>query len=179
MTQNAGSEKKQPSSGSLEYKEVMRELDRQSNKKRIDIQVANQIYSLRNSYGDGSYELGEKLADQIYESIRKSDTDICDIAKNLGFKADNIKNVKDHVFYNQHDLDRHGGAIERKQFDSNIQQALSWKPLEIGTHTEDDVTWIKHECAERHHELKYASAYNEAHNRAQTRFDGAPWDNEF
>ena len=52
----------------------MRKLERQSRKKRIDIQ--------------------------------ECDTDICDIAENLGFKADNIKNVKDHIFYNEHDLDR-------------------------------------------------------------------------
>lgn len=26
----------------------------------------------------------------------------------LGFKANNIKKVKDHVFYNEHDLDRYG-----------------------------------------------------------------------
>lgn len=37
----------------------------------------------------------------------------------------------------------------------------------------------EHECAERHHKLKYGSGYNEAHNRAQTRFDGAPWENQF
>jgi hypothetical protein len=60
-----------------------------------------------------------------------------------------------------------------------LEQALAWKRLETGTHTQDDVTWIKHECAERHHELKYGSGYNEAHNRAQTRFDGAPWENQF
>ena len=180
MTQNAGSEKKYPSSGSWDYKEVMRELDRQSSKKRIDVQVGDQIYILKNPYHEGPYELGDKLADQIYESIRESDTDICDIAQNLGFKADNIKNVKDHVFYNEHDLDRYGpDQIERKQFDPNLQQALAWKRLETGTHTQDDVTWIKHECAERHHELKYGSGYNEAHNRAQTRFDGAPWENQF
>ena len=64
-------------------------------------------------------------------------------------------------------------------FDANIQQALAWKRLETGTHTQDDITWIKHECAERHHELKYGSGYSEAHNRAQTRFDGAPWENNF
>ena len=34
LTQNAGSEKKDPSSGSWGYKEVMRELDRQSSKKK-------------------------------------------------------------------------------------------------------------------------------------------------
>ena len=27
--------------------------------------------------------------------------------------------------------------------------------------------------------LKYDSGYSEAHNRAQTRFDGAPWENNF
>ena len=180
MTQNAGSDKKQPSSGSWNYKEVMRELDRQSSRKKVEIEVGNQIYTLKNPYREGPYELGDKLADQMYDSIRKSDMDICDIAQNLGFKADNIKNVKDHVFYNEHDLDRYGpDQIERKQFDPNLQQALAWKRLETGTYTQDDVTWIKHECAERHHELKYGLGYNEAHNRAQTRFDGAPWENQF
>uniref|UniRef100_UPI004057B427 hypothetical protein n=1 Tax=Candidatus Electrothrix sp. TaxID=2170559 RepID=UPI004057B427 len=179
MTQNAGSDKKNPSSGSWDYKEVMRELDRQSSKKRIYAQVGDQIYILKNPYHEGAYELADKLADQIYESIRESDTDICDIAQNLGFKADNIKHVKDHVFYNEHDLDRHPDRIERKQFDPDLQQALSWKRLQNGNHTQADVTWIKHECAERHHELKYGSGYNEAHNRAQTRFDGAPWENQF
>jgi hypothetical protein len=70
MTQNAGSEKKDPLSGSWDYKEVMRELDRQSSKKRIGVQVGDQIYSLKNHYREGPYELGDKLADQIYESIR-------------------------------------------------------------------------------------------------------------
>ncbi len=56
---------------------------------------------------------------------------------------------------------------------------LIFNRLETGTHTQDDITWIKHECAERHHELKYGSGYSEAHNRAQTRFDGAPWENNF
>ena len=41
------------------------------------------------------------LAEKIYDSIRQCDTDICDVTQNLGFKADNIKKVKDHVFYNE------------------------------------------------------------------------------
>lgn len=182
MTQNAGSDKKDPSSSSWDYVDVMRELDKQSNKKIITIQVPDQIYTIKNPYREDAYELGYKLADQIYDSIRESDTDICDIAENLGFKADNIKKVKDHVFYQKHELDQYvslGEASEYKRFDPYIQQALAWKRLETGTHTQDDITWIKHECAERHHELKYGSGYSEAHNRAQTRFDGAPWENNF
>jgi hypothetical protein len=58
MTRNTGSDKKEPSSGSWNYKEVMTELERQSSKKRINIQVGDQIYSLKNPYRDGPYELG-------------------------------------------------------------------------------------------------------------------------
>ena len=32
---------------------------------------------------------------------------------------------------------------------------------------------------ERHHELKYDSGYSEAHERAQSRYDGYPWENKF
>lgn len=70
--------------------------------------VGDQIYRFKNLPRKNADELEFKLADQIYNSIRKSDTDICDIAQNPDFKADNIKNVKDHVFYNEHDLDPYG-----------------------------------------------------------------------
>ena len=156
----------------------MRELERQSSSKKVEIEFGDQIYTIKNPYREDAYELGYKLADQIYDSIRESDTDICDIAQNLGFKADNIKNVKDHVFYNKHYLDRFE-SVEYRRFDANIQQALAWKRLETGTHTQDDITWIKHECAERHHELKYGSGYSAAHDQAQSRFDGAPWEDQF
>ena len=156
------------------------------NKEIITIQVADQTYNVKNPYCKKYYEFGELeignqiLADQVYDSIRECDTDICDIAQNLGFKADNIKNVKDHVFYNAHDLDRYGpDQIEHKRFDALLEQALAWKRLEAGIHTQDDIEWLKHECAERHHELKYGSGYSEAHNRAQSRFDGAPWEDQF
>lgn len=178
MTQNAGSEKKDPSSGLYNYIDVMKKLDKQSRNNSIEIQVGDQIYMFKNPYCKNADELQFELAEEIYDSIRECDTDICDIAENLGFKADNIKNVKDHVFYNEHDLDRYD-EIEHKRFDANLEQALSWKRLETRTHTQDDVTWIKHECAERHHELKYDSRYSEAHERAQSRYNGYPWENKF
>lgn len=66
---------------------------------------------------------------------------------------------------------------ERKRFDPSLEQALAWKRLETGIHTQKDVTWMKHECLERHYELTYHSGYNEAHEYAQTPFDGYPWEN--
>lgn len=66
--------------------------------------------------------------------------------------------------------------VEYKRFDPNLQQALAWLRLESGTHTPNDVSWVKHEGAEQHHELKYNSGYSEAHNGAQSIADGDPWD---
>ena len=58
-------------------------------KKIVEIEVGNQIYIIKNPYHENAYELSDNLTDQIYDSIRECDTDICDIAENLGFKADN------------------------------------------------------------------------------------------
>jgi hypothetical protein len=69
LTQNAGSDKKQPSSGSCDYKEVMRKLERQSSRKKVEIEVGNQIYTIKNPYREDAYELAYKLADQMYGSI--------------------------------------------------------------------------------------------------------------
>lgn len=65
-----------------------------------------------------------KLADQLYDSIRECDTDIYDIAANLGFKTDKIKKVKNHIFYEEHELDQYiflGEKSEYKIFDPNFQ----------------------------------------------------------
>jgi hypothetical protein len=180
LTQNAGSEKKEPSSGSYNYIDLMKELKKQSHKKKIDIQVGNQLYTIQNSDRENIKELSYVLAEKIYDSIRKSDTDICDIASNLGFKTDNIKNVKDHIFYNEHDLDTYPAEkIEHKRFDAILEQALAWKRLETGTHKQDDLTWIKHECAERYYELKHNSGYSKAHKRAESHYNGYPWEKDY
>ena len=75
--------------------------------------------------------------------------------------------------YKEHELDQYvslGEKPEHKRFGPNFQQALAWKRLEAGTHNQDGITWIKHECAERHHELKYGAGYSESHARAQSHF---------
>ena len=119
-------EKKNLSSDFLNYVDIMRELNKQKRKKIITIKVVDQTYNIKNSYYENAYKLSDKLANQIYGSIRKFDIDIYNLADNLSFKADNIKNVKDHVFYNKHILDRYGpDQTEYKRFNSNLQQALA------------------------------------------------------
>lgn len=151
MTQNAGCDKKDPSRNSWNYIDVMKKLDKQIINPSIEIQIGDKIYIFKNPYRQSAEELQFKLAQKIYDSIRECDRDVCDIAQNLGFKAKNIKNVKARVFYNQHYLDRHGPyQIDYKRFDATLEQALSWKHLQTGTYTPEDITWIEHECAERH-----------------------------
>ena len=72
----------------------MNELKKQSNKKMVEIQIPDQIYTIKNR----DLQSADELAEKVYDSIRESDTDISDIAANLWFKTDNIKNVKDHLF---------------------------------------------------------------------------------
>ena len=62
LTQNAGSEKKDPS---YNYIDIIRELDKQSNKKSITIQVAEQTYNIKNPYGDSAYELSMNVLSDI------------------------------------------------------------------------------------------------------------------
>lgn len=57
--------------------------------------------------------------------------------KFVGVRFEFVKKVKDHVFYNEHCLDRYAPMEppEYKRFDLDIKQALAWKRLETGTHT--------------------------------------------
>ena len=85
------------------------------------------------------------------------------------------------MFYNSHKLDYYEDDIEYKRFDENLPQALAWKRLEAGKnfYTNDDVDWLKHECAERHYELNRGkdgiALYSESHRYSQRHFDGQPW----
>ncbi len=128
--------------------------------------------------GGGGYTAS---ADDLYDAIRASDSDVSSIASSTGFKPENIQKVKDHVFHNQHLLDRYvdqGIPATVGKFDSTIEQAQAWNRLEKGTHTDADITWLKHETAERWYEHKYNSGYNAAHERVDWRWSGFPWEVE-
>ncbi|MGI9278031.1 MAG: hypothetical protein ACR2PX_00115, partial [Endozoicomonas sp.] len=128
--------------------------------------------------GGGGYTAS---ADELYDAIRASDSDVSAIASSTGFKSENIQKVKDHVFYNEHLLDRYvdqGIPATLGRFGSTIEQAQAWKRLERGTHTNADITWLKHETAEKWYEQKHKSGYSEAHDRVDWRWSGFPWEAE-
>lgn len=163
------------------YGKIMRELECQANNTKVRLDFDDGTYEIENSDLVGADELSDKLADQIYDEIRVSKNDVADIARNLGYKEMNIEKVKNHVFKNKHYLDRLFPLepVEYRKFDSDLQQALAWKRLEYGVHTEEDKIWLMHEYAEYHHEKIHNSGYSETHDRAQKRFNGAPWKNNY
>ena len=96
------------------------------------------------------------------------------------FKSENIQKCKNHLFYETHRLDRYeslGEPVEIKRFDANENQAKAWKRLEEGTHTKEDLTWLKHEKAEQQYEQKHDAGYSESHEKAESHWSGTPWTN--
>ena len=79
-----------PFNGWWNYREVIYELDRQSGRKNVTIQIGDHLYIIKNRFRDGADQLSYKLADKIYKSIRLY----------------NIKELKDHIFYCEHCLER-------------------------------------------------------------------------
>ena len=111
-----------------------------------------------------------------YEDIRNSTADVETIAKNTGYK--NIQKCKNHLFYETPILDRYkslGEPVEIKRFDANEEQARAWKRLEERTHTQDDLTWLKHEKAEQWYEQNHDAGYSASHDKAEKHWSGNPW----
>jgi hypothetical protein len=112
-------------------------------------------------------------ADEAYEAIRASTTDVEAIARNTGIKPKNIQKVKDHLFYEEHLLDRYADMGEpgvMQRFDSDAGIAAAWKRLADGNFTEADLQLLRHETAEAWYMRKNGPSYNAAHNAAQKRY---------
>src|SRR3990167_277239 len=119
-------------------------------------------------------------ADDAYDSVRANKSDVATISKNTGIKSENIAKIKNHLFYNEHLLDRYvdyGVPAVLKVFDSDIEIANSWARLESGNYTEEDMQLLRHETAEAWYMNKYNSGYTAAHNAADKKFPAPDMDN--
>ena len=96
------------------------------------------------------------------------------IARNTGCKAVNIQKIKQHLFYEEHLLDRYvelGVPAIMQRFDSDLGIANTWKRLEQGHVTAADRQLLRHEAAEAYLMRRWGDpSYHRAHTRAQRRF---------
>lgn len=112
-------------------------------------------------------------ADAAYDAIRQSSGDVARISGNTGLKSWNVQKVKDHLFYEEHLLDRYteyGIPAAMRRFDSDLAIATAWRRLEAGTFTQADMQLLRHEAAEAWYMWRHGPSYDAAHNAAQRRF---------
>lgn len=86
-----------------------------------------------------------KHAKIAYGAIRKSNTDIDNIANNTKYNRDQISLIKHYLFLNEHDLEN-----GRRRFDEDFYIAQSWHRLafEPDNIQEHDLILLEHELNE-------------------------------
>lgn len=116
---------------------------------------------------NGYSKRADKHAVQYYESVRHMKTDTKRIAENTGWSVEDVQKVKEHVFFNTHDL---GEKIDR--FDPSYFIAQSWQRLIQGKDEirEEDIVLLNHELMERRFE-EQGMTYGQAHAEAQKFFN--------
>lgn len=107
----------------------------------------------------------KKAADQ-YEKIRNAD-DVSTVAKSAGMSEEDVRTVKQHVFFDKHIL--YDGVVDR--FEPDYDMAVAWKRLSEGNPTETDILLLQHEKLENDVEKQYNITASEAHALATKQYD--------
>jgi hypothetical protein len=152
---------------------ISKQLEAQERKPQVKVDVYGKEYIIPNPLRD-HYDVEERLSGVLYDEIPGNDKYVQKIVDATGLKPKNIKKYEKHVFVNEHQLDSYG-KVTVGRFDPNLDQALAWIRLENNKGTKEDLEWMKHEVAERHHERKFNSGYTAAHRRAEQKYRGLPW----
>ncbi len=92
---------------------------------------------------DADIQALDREASQLYEQVRADKVDIEKVSENLRIEKKWVERVKEHVFYNKHNLDE---GLNRFAPDKNI--AESWERLVNNSFGKGDLEWFMHEFAE-------------------------------
>ena len=103
-----------------------------------------------------------KHAAVYYESVRHMTTDCERIAAHTGFREQDIRVIKNHVFIEEHDL-----YTGRQRFTPDYEMAQSWQRLIDGRNIQErDIVLLNHEYIESVF-MKTGFSTVEAHEKAQ------------
>ena len=117
----------------------------------------------------------QKHADKYYESVRKMKTDVKRIAENTGFSKEDISQIKNHVFIEEHDL----GNDVPERFYPSYAMAQSWQRLIDGNNIQKhDITLLNHEKTESNL-MKKGHSQEDAHRIAEKKYNYAKESREF
>ena len=130
--------------------------------------AANGAYNYTN---DPSGSKRQKIADAYYEQIRNRDRkyEIKAVAKNTGFKEEDVDKVFAHIFEVKHLFE--DGTIHL--FDSDYYMQHSWMRLREGNNIQPhDITMLKHELAEANIMGKGTDVvYETAHKKVEKKYN--------
>lgn len=104
-------------------------------------------------------------AEKVYESIRNAD-DVQAVANSSGMTIEEIKTIKNHIFFNTHELYDGTG-----RFAASYDMAVAWNRLVNGNPKERDILLLRHELLESEIEKVYNLTASEAHARAKKKFN--------
>lgn len=111
----------------------------------------------------------DRKASKAYNAIRASD-DVGAISRSSGLTLEEIKTIKNHVFYKTDHILYDGiGALS-----ADYDMAVAWKRLTEGRPEERDILLLRHELLESQMESMYNLSVAEAHKIASEKYD---WEN--
>lgn len=113
------------------------------------IQISDNIAQFENISGalTPDSKRADSHAQQYYESVRHMQTDAKRIAENTGYTEEEIWQIKQFIFVEEHEL----GYSAPQRFDPSFEMAQSWQRLIDGRNIQPhDLTLLRHEQMERH-----------------------------
>lgn len=108
-----------------------------------------------------------KQARAAYAEIKEAD-DVKAIAKAAGMSVADVQTIKNHIFFDIHELYDGPGL-----FAPDYDMAVAWKRLAAGKPEERDILLLKHELLENQVEKEYNISASEAHAIASKKYDWA------
>jgi len=93
--------------------------------------------------------------------------DVQNIAENTGFSVEDIKRIKEHVFFKEHDL----GGDKKERFAPHFEIAQSWQRLIDGKQIQPhDLILLRHELLEIEY-MDKGYNFQKAHDLTNAKFN--------
>ncbi|WP_454198351.1 toxin glutamine deamidase domain-containing protein [Nocardia sp. Marseille-Q1738] len=115
-------------------------------------------------------------AEDAYDHFRRDDRDIDDIARTLDehpradgshFTRDDVEQIKNHLFREEHPITDYDGNLIHRRFDADPDIAEAWIRLRAGHPLPADIVLLEHELAESTYLRAHPeSTYQDAHAHA-------------
>jgi hypothetical protein len=122
------------------------------------------------------FERQDRWANAAYDDIRANpDAEV--IASQLqgverldgstGFSVEEIRRIREHVFFEEHPLSDYDGGIVYQRYDASPDMAEAWLRLRSGRPRPEDIALLEHESVEaRSYDEHPGAPYEEAHHAA-------------